>query len=111
METRNATITGMSLSNEDHGCLSSFVSLDYGDSGCQGFGGYVLYSPKFKDTQGNFAGHFIWRVLECAGVTEWKNLIGKTVRVKSTHSSVEAIGHITKDIWFYPEKEFKEMKE
>ena len=43
---RNAIITNITLSTADHGCLSSFIHLDYGDSSGQGFGGYVLFAPK-----------------------------------------------------------------
>lgn len=110
-ETRNAVITGVALSTADHGCLSGWVYLDYGSTG-QGFGGHMLYSPSPKRSKDpNFAGHFIWRVLEVVGVTEWGELKGKTVRVKASHSQVQAIGHIVKDIWFIPGEEFRRMEE
>jgi len=110
MEIKNAEISSVSLSNGDHGCLSAWLHLDYGGSG-QGFGGWNLYSPKSHkdDKTGNYAGHFIWRCLEVAGVTEWKDLVGKTIRVKCTHDKVQAIGHILKDLWFCPSDEFKEL--
>lgn len=107
---RNATIEDVGLSNSDHGLLSSFVTLDYGDGGHQGFGGYTLYNPKFKNTHGNYTGHWIWRVMEVAGVTEWDRIKGKNVRAKIEKGLVVAIGHITKDIWFNPVEEFKGMK-
>lgn len=105
MEIRNAIIKSTSLSSADHGVLSSFIHLDFGGTG-QGFGGYSLYSPEYKEQQTG-AGIFIWRVMEIAGVTEWKNLPGQTVRVKADHSKVHAIGHIIKDDWFDPSQEFK----
>jgi len=107
----NAVITSATLSSEDHGVLSSWIHLDYGGSS-QGFGGYALYLPKnFKhhDKHGlNLAGHFIWRVMEVAGVHNWSDLKGKTVRVRQNHSKVQAIGHIVKDDWFDPQKDFSE---
>lgn len=108
----NAVITSVSLSNDDHGVLSSFVHLDYGGSG-QGFGGYSLYLPKdftHSNNQRNYAGHWIWRVLEIAGVGDWSRLPGRTIRVRCEHSKVHAIGHIVKDDWFYPSIDFKRME-
>lgn len=108
IETKNAIITGSSLTTEDHGILSAWITLDYGGSG-QGFGGYVLYSPN-KTSDANYAGHFIWRVMEVAGVGKWSDLHGKTVRVRGDHAGIESIGHIVKDMWFCPRKEFGGME-
>jgi len=102
--TKNAIIESVSLTADDHGVLTSYLTLDYGGSG-QGFGGYCLYNPNFP-TKG-LAGKFIWRCMEIAGVTEWQKLIGKTIRVKAEHTGVTAIGHITRDIWFTPKEELR----
>lgn len=105
MESRNAVIESASLSTADYGCLSSFIHLNFGDSSGQGFGGYSLYSPAHKR---DVAGYWIWRVLQIAGVSEWKDLPGKTVRVKHTWNKVHSIGHIVKDDWFTPEVDLKD---
>ena len=114
LEIKNAVITGATITNDDHGLLTAWLNLDYGGSG-QGFGGYSLYLPEdFKHNslkeKGNYAGHFIWRVMEIAGVTEWSQLKGKTVRAKAEHGKVHAIGHIVKNDWFNPTEDFKRMQ-
>lgn len=114
LEIKNAIIESAVITNADHGALSAWVHLDYGGCG-QGFGGFSLYLPdSFKHSStkdsGNYAGHFIWRVMEIAGVSEWSQLKGKTVRAKVEHSKVHEIGHIVKDDWFNPSVDFKKME-
>lgn len=109
VEIKNAVITKATFDTERG--LSAWLHLDYGGSG-QGFGGYMLYGPKgWKAHEGspNIAGHFIWRVLEIAGVDDWSKLAGRTIRVKAEHGKVHAIGHIIKDDWFDPAAEFAAM--
>lgn len=103
METKNAKITSASISNGDHGVLSSWIHLDYGGSG-QGFGGYCLYNENFPNA--DLCGFYIDSILKVVGVTRWEDLEGKTVRVKSDYSKVHAIGNILEDKWFDPSDEF-----
>jgi len=107
LEIKNAVIEAAVIDKGDGGFLDCRLSLDYGGAG-QGFGGYVLYLPKsFRHHRlESLAGHFIFRVMEIAGVDQWDKLIGKTIRVKATCSKIEAIGHIVKDDWFNPSKDF-----
>ena len=111
-ETKNAVIESATITTDDHGCLSSWLTLDYGSGGVQGFGGYALYLPKSWTHHAleSVAGHWIFRVMEIAGVTEWDALKGKTIRVRAEHSGVLAIGHIVKDDWFTPSEDFKKAR-
>ena len=105
----NAVIESATLTAADHGLLSGWIHLDYGGSG-QGFGGISLYLPKsFTHHAVNSpAGHWIWRVMEIAGVEEWSKLPGRTIRVRKVgqFGRAVAIGHIIKDDWFDPEADF-----
>ena len=110
LETRNAIITSAEINNDDHGLLTAWIRLDYGGE-CQGFGGYGLYLPKDSRYHKleSLAGHFIWRVMEIAGVYKWENLEGKTIRVRQNMSRVWEIGHIVKYDWFCPSRDFEPL--
>lgn len=111
VEIQNAVITNAELYIEDHGILTAYLYLDKSDGWSQGFGGWGLYLPKdFKHHKiGSPAGHWIFRILQVAGVEKWSQLKGKTIRVKSEHKQAHAIGHIIKDDWFNPGEDFKEL--
>lgn len=112
VEIKNAIIESVVLDDGDRGFLTAWLTLDYGGVG-QGFGGHVLYLPKeymHHTVSINYAGHFIFRCMQIAGVTSWDNIKGKSVRVKCEHSTVHAIGHIVKDDWFDPAKDFELMR-
>lgn len=107
MEVKNAVIKSARIDTGDRGLLTAWLDLDYGGSG-QGFGGYALYLPKSFSHHElmSCAGHFLFRVMEVAGVERWDQLPGKTVRVVANHRGVEKIGHIVKDDWFCPRDDF-----
>lgn len=112
IEIKNAVIESASLSFGERGFLDCWLTLDYGGGG-QGFGGYTLYLPKSwrHHKLESPAGHFIFRVMEIAGVDNWDALKGRTIRVKAEHRKVHAIGHIVKNDWFCPEQDFAVLKE
>ena len=104
---RNAVITSASLSNDDHGVLSCWITLEYGASGVQGFGGYVLWSPSAPlGEHPDACGRYIWRVMEIAGVHAWADLKGRPIRVRADRGKVHAIGHFLADDWFHPSAVF-----
>ncbi len=113
--TVNATITGAELRVEDRGFLDLCLTVEYGTGMSQCFGGHCLHlSKSFKHWKlESIAGHYIMRCLEVAGTDDFKKLMGRTIRVRSTdelNSRIEAIGHITKNDWFCPFDDFKELK-
>lgn len=110
MSFRNALIESVSIDDADRGLLTAWLHLNYGGSG-QSFGGYTLYLPKSYAHHQllTHAGHFIWRCMEIGGVSRWADLKGKTIRVDSDgeFGDINGIGHIVKDDWFYPKKDFE----
>lgn len=106
-EISNAIIKKARIDMGDRNLLTAWLDLDYGSTG-QGFGGYSLYLPKSYTHHElkSYAGHFLFRCMEIAGVETWDSIVGKSIRVKHNWQKIEAIGHIIKDDWFYPDKDF-----
>ena len=102
MEIKNAKITGTMLGTEDHGVMSFWIHLDYGDSGSQGAGGYVLdeYDKALdKRVATRICGAVVAEVLRVVGVESWEQLKGKYIRVKADYNKVYAIGNLLKNEW------------
>ncbi len=102
LEIKNARIENASLGFEDHGILTAFLTLDYGNGGGQGFGGFTL--------DGIYCAEFIKKVLKIVGVEKWEELKGEYIRVKAEHVKIHAIGNILEDKWFNPSEEFRKME-
>lgn len=95
---KNAVITGAEIFIEDHGLLTYFLYLDYGNSS-QGFGGYAI---KLN------AGWHISRILKVVGVSKWSDLKGKVIRADADFNTVRRIGNAIREDWFDPKEEMKE---
>lgn len=101
MEYQNAIIHSADILIDDHGLLTCWLDLRYGGSG-QGFGGYAL---------DNITGaRFIRRILDTVGVTKWRDLAGKAIRVQNDLGKVYAIGHIVENRWFAPGDELRDKE-
>lgn len=103
---RNAVIESATMDRGSYGVLTAWVNMKIDN-----FGGYALYLPEsFKHHEAHgYAGHFIFRVMEVAGVAIWDDLLGKAIRVHGNRSGIDGIGHIIKDDWFYPENDFHQI--
>jgi hypothetical protein len=111
-EIKNAIISDAIIDTGERNLLTAWIMLDYGGS-AQGFGGFSLYLPKdftHHTVKGDFAGHFIFRAMEVAGVESWSKMKGKTIRVTIEDGKAISIGHIVKDDWFNPSLDFSKMK-
>lgn len=108
IEIKNAIIKSASINMGDRELLTADLELEYGDGSSQVFGGYALYLPKAYSHHEikSYAGHFIFRCMQIAGVEDWKDLIGKSIRVKASYNEIYAIGNIIKDDWFNPKEDF-----
>lgn len=114
-EILNAVITSVSISIEDHGCLTAWVNLDMGGSGV-GFGGFALDAApdsRTAESKRKYApacSHFICRVLEVVGAGTWEDLKGMSCRVQLKDQRAYAIGNLLRDKWFNPSREFEVYK-
>ena len=109
MSIENAKITNAFLGYEDHGILTVCLTLAL-DSYTVRWGGMALssihgYTPLF--------GKYISGILLTVGVSEWKDLVGKYVRIEEsgTGSPVTKIGNIIEDKWLDNSTFFKSAKE
>lgn len=110
VEIKNAVIEKAVITSGDRGFLDCWLHLTYGGIG-QGFGGYVLYVPKSwrHHSIESVGGHFIFRCMEIAGVTDWDRMPGRTIRVRGNHGGIKAIGHIVNEDWFCPADDFANL--
>ena len=105
MSIKNAKISSVRLTMEEHGCLTFWVYLDGDGWGC-GFGGYCIgHGYLGADTFTAESGSGLvamMKIMDTVGVDRWEDLKGKYVRCVDAGPglSIDVIGNITKDKWF-----------
>jgi len=107
---KKATVIGSGLEITEHGFLTHWLSLDYGDGTKQNFGGYNLGGGSFnakdhKVVPGYFTSWYLANIAKVCGVDAAENCIGATVLVDTVGdwpNKIIQIGNPDKDIWFNP---------
>ena len=112
---KNAKISSVDLSMEDHGCLTMRICLDGDGWGCV-YGGYVIGKGYVdaKEFEGYSKGiEYIMRIMDVVGVSCFNDMKGKIIRVatKGWGSSIKIIGNVVSDKWFDTESFFNEVDE
>lgn len=112
---KNAKITNVDLSMADHGCLTSFITLDGGGWGTN-YGGYCLGhgylgSEHFDGCSDSI--EYLMRIMDVVGSDTFNGMVGKYVRVatKGWGDTIKIIGNVLEDKWFDTESFFKDKEE
>lgn len=108
-EGTNAIIEKAELTTKD-GHLDCWLTLKLQSGGHQGFGGYALYLPKSyrHHSKSTPAGHYLYRIMEVAGVVNFDAMKGKCIRVVHKDGLIHSVGHIVNDDWFTPSEDLKD---
>ena len=100
MTIKNAVIKETFI-GEQSGVLTTWVTVDYGNDDCQGFGGRCLHKEGRTDS---YLGDTLWGIMKVVGVGSWNKLLTQPVRVKiDDRGVIIAIGHFLQDKWFDPD--------
>jgi hypothetical protein len=108
MTKQLATIEKVEVFIEDHGLLTSFLTLSLGSSATQGFGGFALGRSLNGDNP-----YLEWwkkRCCDIVGVTDFKNLCGKQINIFGNMSHIEYIESLDGKRQFNPYIEMKDVK-
>ena len=111
----NAIIEDVSISMEDHGCITFLVYIE-GNGWFTSFGGYVNGHGYLGSDYWDGGGSAIvamMKIMDTVGVEKWEDLKGKYIRVESDGwgSSIHKIGNILKDKWFDLKEFFEKTKD
>ena len=110
MSEMNAIITAASLSIGHYNSLSMDITVERPDGSFQGFGGYCLAKPDSEEITPDYTGTYILKMLKVTDCKDIESMVGKAVRISLDNDRIIGIGHIIKNIWFYPQQEFERIK-
>lgn len=115
MTIENAKITNVSITMEEHGCLTFWLTLEGEGWGC-GYGGYCigkgyLNADEFTADNGNGLVAMM-KIMDTIGVERWEDLKGQYCRVEvgSWGDRITTIGNIMKNKWFNIEEFFSKRR-
>ena len=114
-EIKNARIESVSITMEDHGCLTFWVTVRGSGWGC-GIGGFCIGNGYLgaKEFSGSARGlEAMMRIMDAVGVSRWEDLPGHYCRVRDvgTGRSITEIGNILEDKWVDIREVFREKNE
>ena len=104
MEIKNGKITNVTLTMEDHGVLTFYLTIEGGGVGF-GYGGYVIGRGYLgaNNFEGSAKGvEAMMRIMDTIGVDTWEDLVGKYLRYEDNGwgSTITKIGNIIDNKWF-----------
>lgn len=106
----NAIITAASLSIGDFNSLTMDITVERPDGSFQGFGGYCLAKPDSDKVTPDYTGTYILNMLKVTDCKDLESMVGKAIRIDLENGIIVGVGHIIKNRWFYPKREFDRLK-
>jgi len=111
MSIENAKITDVSLTFEDHGCLTFYITVE-GNGWGVSIGGYCIGkgyrgAKEFTSTDKGLVA--MMKIMDVIGVDKWEDIKGKYCRIEIGNwgDTVHKIGNIITDKWVDLKEEFK----
>ena len=116
MTIENVKITNTSITMEDHGVLTFYITVEGAGIGVN-LGGYCIGSGYLgaKEFSAESGGGLVamMNIMSVIGVHKWEDLKGKYCRIKTEGwgSTVSIIGNIIEDKWCDMKKFFEEYRD
>lgn len=113
MTIENVKITNTSITMEDHGALTFYITVEGAGIGVN-LGGYCIGSGYLgaQEFTAESGGGLVamMNIMNVVGVHKWEDLKGKYCRIKTEGwgSTVSIIGNIIENQWFDVKKFFEE---